>query len=254
MWVTRQSFFTRKHLFGVQQGVSDLNMFPLPYFSHDQQQYVSDNWSDFFHRIFHVMTNRMWVMLHFFFDILSHSMANSMWVMLLCSARNFHAFHSFIIRLWGTSDFSLNWSLITSDPHDQQRVSVTASFSFPGLCAMTNRMWVTLYFFFYKQCYHISWLAGRESWFCYQEPYSFSAYNQQTVSDSVHLDRAAPPHTYILSYYYCTASKSHSMYSFQAQHILRLIGSKWLVKSLHISSHGQQEVSRVALLQINLIS
>jgi hypothetical protein len=178
MWVTRQSFFTRKHLFGVQQGVSDLNMFPLPYFSHDQQ-YVSDNWSDFFHRIFHVMTNRMWVMLHFFFDILSHSMANSMWVMLLCSARNFHAFHSFIIRLWGTSDFSLNWSLITSDPHDQQRVSVTASFSFPGLCAMTNRMWVTLYFFFSKQCYHISWLAGCESWFCYQEPYSFSAYNNR---------------------------------------------------------------------------
>ena len=133
-------------------------------------------------------------------------MANSMWVMLLCSARNFHAFHSFIIRLWGTSDFSLNWSLITSDPHDQQRVSVTASFSFPGLCAMTNRMWVTLYFLFYKQCYHISWLAGCESWFCYQEPYSFSAYNQQTVSDSVHLDRAAPPHTYILSYYYCTVT------------------------------------------------
>jgi len=203
------------------------------------------------------MTNRMWV-LHFFFDILSHFMTNSMWVTLLFvwpeSPMHF-------IPLFADGEGSLKCSLITSDTCDQQRVSVTASFSFPGFMCCDQQGVSDIAFFLFHAImytYHISWLAGCESQFYYQDPYSLSAHNQQTVSDTTYLHRTGSSHICIHVHTYLPITNRQSV----TFHLLfpgtthpqtdrRYVNNTsplFATKSTHISSHDQQEVSRAALL------
>ena len=127
------------------------------------------------------MTNRKWVTLLYFLARVSHQSCLITWPT-VCE------WHFFI---------SLQGSLINHvSSHDQQDVSDTALFLYQAVLSimshpMTNRMWVTLLYFFARQSYQsclIPWPTGSE-WHCFISlPGSLinhvSSHDQQQVSDT----------------------------------------------------------------------